>query len=101
MGCNASEKKATDWAYKEIVWQHHTYQITNESVEDVEKEIGEITLSSDQETSYKGGDETFSNVLPTGTTLYKIKDVETETAIAFRRGEKDYRKATYHGEYGK
>ncbi|PWK14806.1 hypothetical protein [Tumebacillus permanentifrigoris] len=100
VGCS-SQTQHKDWAFKSIIWQHHVYEITTEHISNVGNTIGEITMSSDHEDSNKGGNETFSNLLPEGTILYEINGTNIKNAIAFKQGESDFLKANYRGDYGK
>lgn len=91
-----SDNSSADWTSSFIVWDDYIYQVSNEYVNDVGKEIGEVTKYSDMEGTYSGN---FSNVYQKGTKYYSIKDVSTDEAIAIEDKGK-YRKAIRDGKYG-
>lgn len=91
-----SDNSSADWTSSFIVWDDYIYQVSNEYVSDVGKEIGEVTKYSDMEGTYSGN---FSNVYQKGTKYYSIKDVSTDEAIAIEDKGK-YRKAIRDGKYG-
>ena len=86
---------ATSWAYPFVVWDDYIYVISDEYVEKINKEIGEVTKYSDME-QYEGN---FSNVYPKGTKYYSIDGIDTDTAIAIHIGNGLYIKAIREGEY--
>jgi len=86
---------ATSWAYPFVVWDDYTYVISDEYVEKINKEIGEVTTYSDME-QYEGN---FSNVYPKGTKYYAIDGIDTNTAIAIHIGDGHFIKAIREGEY--
>ncbi|MGP4041947.1 hypothetical protein ACTWP4_18895 [Gracilibacillus sp. D59] len=86
---------ATSWVYPFVVWDGHTYEVMDESVTNVEKEIGEVTRYSDMET-YSGN---FSNAYKKGTKYFSIEGVSREEAIAVEVNESEYKKAVRRGEF--
>jgi len=86
---------ATSWAYPFVVWDDYIYVISDEYVENIAKEIGQVTKYSDME-QYEGN---FSNIYPKGTKYYAIKGVGIDTAIAIDLGNGHYIKANREGEY--
>ena len=86
---------ATSWAYPFVVWDDYIYVMSDEYVEHVTKEIGEVTKYSDME-QFAGN---FSNVYPKGTKYFAIEGVNTDIAIAIDIGEGHYMKAFREGEY--
>lgn len=86
---------STSWAYPFVVWNDSVYVVSEETVLDVEKEIGKVTKYSDME-QYSGN---FSNVYPKGTKYYSIKGINTSVAIAVESSEGQYIKAYRQGEY--
>lgn len=86
---------ATSWAYPFVVWDDYIYVISDEYVENIAKEIGQVTKYSDME-QFEGN---FSNIYPKGTKYYAIKGVATDTAIAIDLGNGHYIKAIREGEY--
>ena len=91
----SSKVFATDWAYSFVVWHNYIYVVSEETVLNVDKEIGKVTKYSDMET-YSGN---FSNVFPKGTKYYSIKGVNTTIAIAVQTNDGHYIKAYRQGEY--
>ena len=84
------------WAFQFVVWDGYIYQLSDEYVEDVDDEIGEVTKYSDMEGAYSGN---FSNVYEKGTKYYAMQGISTEEAIAIEE-EGKYRKAIRDGRYG-
>ncbi|MBS4218091.1 hypothetical protein KHA96_07105 [Bacillus sp. FJAT-49711] len=84
------------WAYSFVVWDGYVYIVSDESVENIDKEIGHVTKHSDKEGSYWGN---FSNAFPKGTKYYSITDTSTNDAIAVQTTEGIYVKATREGKY--
>lgn len=96
-GCSGiNDNSSADWAFSFVVWDDHIYQISDEFVPEVDKEIGEVTAYSDLEGSYSGN---FSNVHEVGTKFYSITGIGTEEAIAIEESDGNYRKALRTGEY--
>ncbi|MDN4525171.1 hypothetical protein [Fictibacillus fluitans] len=91
-GHHASAK----WAYPFVVWDHYTYSISEEYVEQVGKEIGKVTKYSDQEGDYNGN---FSNQYKKGTKYFKIKGISTDKAIAVQEPGGKYIKAIREHKY--
>ena len=82
------------WHSDFVVWDGYTYQLRDEYVENVDEEIGEVTMYTDTEGTYSGN---FSNVYEKGTKYYAIQGISTEEAIAIEEGGK-YRKAIRAGK---
>ncbi|WP_391118108.1 hypothetical protein [Psychrobacillus sp. L3] len=91
-------KTLADWAYAFAVWDGYVYVITDEIVNEVEKEIGHVTRYSGREGTYSGN---FSNVYPKGTRYYSIVGLNTDEAIAIKDEKGKYIKATRDGEYAR
>ncbi len=89
------QSKATDWAYRFVVWNDTIYIVSEEYVTDVEGEIGHVTHYSDLK--QKGGN--FSNAYPKGTKYYAIKGEERKKAIAVQQEDHTYIKAYSNGAY--
>lgn len=92
---NANDSSA-DWAFSFVVWDDYIYQLGDDYVLDVNEEIGEVTVYSDMEGSYKGN---FSNVYDEGTKYYSITGTSTDEAIAVQEEDGKYRKAVRDGKY--
>ncbi|MGR6543400.1 hypothetical protein [Paenibacillus tundrae] len=95
-GCRAMDEgtgSSSSWAYSFVVWNNHTYNITNEPLtkDEIDHDIGHVRQYSDKEGSYEDG---FSNKYPVGTKLYKVKGVETTEYIAVEIQEDQFIKAT-------
>ncbi|MEY8745176.1 hypothetical protein [Paenibacillus tundrae] len=95
-GCRAMDDSTgsiSSWAYSFVVWNNHTYNITNEPLtkDEIDHDIGHVRQYSDKEGSYEDG---FSNKYPVGTKLYKVKGVETAEYIAVEIQEDQFIKAT-------
>ena len=86
---------ATSWAYPFVVWQDTIYVVGEETVTDIEEEIGHVTKYSDME-SYGGN---FSNAYPKGTKYYSIKGIDTDVAIAVQEEDGVFVKAESNGPY--
>jgi hypothetical protein len=89
-------KTLASWTYAFVVWDGYVYVLTDETVNEVGKEIGHVTKYSDMEGTYSGN---FSNVYPKGTKYYSIVGVNTDDAIAIKDETGKYIKATRNGEY--
>ncbi|RLQ91411.1 hypothetical protein [Planomicrobium sp. Y74] len=92
---NANNSSA-DWAFSFVVWDDYIYQLGDEYVLDVDEEIGEVTVYSDMESSYKRN---FSNEYEKGTKYYSINGTSTDEAIAVQEEDGTYRKAFRDWEY--
>ena len=90
------KNSTASWAFQFVVWDGYIYQLSDEYVEDVVEEIGEVTKYSDMEGTYSGN---FSNVYEKGTKYYAMQGISTEEAIAIEE-EGKYRKAIRDGKYG-
>ncbi|ANU24802.1 hypothetical protein BCM40_04470 [Planococcus donghaensis] len=97
-GCSVenADTSSADWAYSFVVWDDYIYQIGNEYVQEVDEEIGQVTLYSDMEGSYAGN---FSNEYEKGTKYFSITGISTEEAIAIKEKDGQYRKAIRDGKY--
>ena len=91
----SSTAVATSWAYSFVVWDDYVYVVSEETITDVEKQIGRVTKYSDME-PYSGN---FSNTFPKGTKYYSIKGIEPTIAIAIQTSDGHYIKADRQGEY--
>ncbi|SFU48067.1 hypothetical protein [Alicyclobacillus macrosporangiidus] len=92
-----SSSTAASWVYEFVIWKGHTYRVTEETVTEVGQPIGQVTQSSDDETTHPTG--TFSNGLPVGTRLFAIPGVPTDAALAVQTKEGGYVKAVETGVY--
>ncbi len=88
---------SADWAHSFVVWQGYIYHVTEEYVDNVDEEIGAVTMYSDMEGTYEGN---FSNVYKKGTKYFSIRGMNTDVAIAIETEKGEYRKAIRAGEYG-
>jgi hypothetical protein len=89
-------KPLADWAYSFVVWDGYVYVVSDEMVEDVEKEIGHVTKYSDMEGTYSGN---FSNSYKKGTKYFSIKGISEDEAIAIAEDDGRFSKATREGKY--
>lgn len=98
--CSAltANNSSADWAFSFVVWDDHIYQVDEEYVQEVNEEIGEVTVYSDIEGSYEGN---FSNEYEKGTKYYSIIGISTEEAIAVQEENGKYRKAIREGKYAR
>lgn len=102
IGCSTSSsgsgagKSSADWAFGFVVWDGYIYQLSDDYIDEVSEEIGEVTKYSDMEGTYSGN---FSNEYQKGTKYYAITGISTEEAIAIKEDGK-YRKAIRDGKYG-
>lgn len=96
--CSAANpnNSSADWAFSFVVWDDYIYQLDDEYVLEVEEKIGEVTVYSDMEGSYKGN---FSNEYEKGTKYYSIQGISPEEAIAVQGEDGKYRKAIRDGKY--
>ncbi|TWT08061.1 hypothetical protein FQV26_09695 [Planococcus sp. CPCC 101016] len=90
-GCSSKS-----WVSSFVVWDGYIYQISDEYLDKVGEEIGEVTKYSDKEGTYSGN---FSNEYKKGTKYFSIEGINTEEAIAIEEGDSKYRKATRDGKY--
>ena len=98
-GCSSTNpfnNSSAEWAFNFVVWDGYIYQLTDEYVEKIDEEIGEVTKYSDMEGTYSGN---FSNTYEKGTKYYAIQGISTDEAIAILENGK-YRKAIRDGKYG-
>lgn len=97
-GCGLKQTGQTTSRVSEfVVWNGDIYEVTSEKVNNVGKEIGEVTKFSDTEGTYTGN---FSNVFPVGTKYYEIQGVDTKISIAVKTPDGSYAKADDRGQYG-
>ncbi|MCK1997294.1 hypothetical protein MPH47_08675 [Psychrobacillus psychrodurans] len=89
-------KTFADWSFAFVVWEGSVYVITDERVNEVDKEIGQVTKYSDKEGTYSGN---FSNSYQKGTKYFSIQGITTDKAIAIQEEVGTYIKATRDGEY--
>ena len=87
---------SASWAYSFVVWDNYIYVTSDEVVDQIDKEIGEVTFYSTNEGTYSGN---FSNRYATGTKYFSIKDVSTDIAIAIKDPDGQYYKANREGQY--
>ncbi|MFJ7953744.1 hypothetical protein ACIQZG_19765 [Lysinibacillus sp. NPDC096418] len=85
--------QALTWAYSFVVWDGNVYEVTEESVLEVDigNVIGQVKTKPNEIGDYYGN---ASNSYPKGTKYYEIKGVSTELAIAVA-DEKQWMKAVY------
>lgn len=88
-------KSLADWSNSFVVWDGYMYVLTDEMVDNVDKEIGLVTKYSEREGTYSGN---FSNDYPKGTKYYSIVGVSTDEAIAVKN-DGSYIIATRDGDY--
>ncbi|MFY4776209.1 hypothetical protein [Metabacillus sp. RGM 3146] len=93
-GCLNSS--ASKWSYEFVVWNGHIYKESDKYVDEITKEIGEVTKYSDGEGTYSGN---FSNKYEKGTKYFAIKGVSTDEAIAVKEQDGKYRKLINDGKY--
>jgi hypothetical protein len=98
-GCSYgnSEKSSASLAFSFVVWNGYIYKLSDEYVEEVTEEIGEVTKYSDIEGTYSGN---FSNEYEKGTKYFSVKGISTDEAIAIQEQDGKYRKAIRYGKYG-
>ncbi|NRD77085.1 hypothetical protein HPT25_06190 [Bacillus sp. BRMEA1] len=99
MGCSNQKTEnvsSASWAYAFVVWNGYVYKITNEKVEQIDREIGEVTIYSDREGTYPGN---FSNSYKKGTKYYSIKGISSDQAIAIQEQNGKYLKAIRDHRY--
>lgn len=89
-------KPLGDWVYSFVVWDGYIYVVSDEYVEEIDKEIGHVTKYSDVEGTYSGN---FSNTYKKGTKYYSIKGISTDEAIAIQDKDGKYKKAMREGKY--
>lgn len=83
-----TKENQQSFPYPLVKWNNHIYKITNESIDEIDKEIGEIeyqSLNEEEDTP-----DNYSNYYSKGTKLFSIKGVDTNDAIAVQLGEGNY-----------
>ena len=93
--CTLGNSQAS-WAYSFVVWDGYIYQISDEYVQQIDENIGKVTVYSEIEGTYTGN---FSNVYEKGTAYYSITGVSTDEVIAVKEEDGKYRKAIRDGKY--
>lgn len=91
-----SNKSLASWAYSFVVWDGYIYVVSDDFVEEIDKEIGHVTKYSDMEGTYSGN---FSNTYKKGTNYYSITGISTDEAIAIQEKDGTYKKAIREGQY--
>ncbi len=93
------------FAYPSIHWNDTRYKVTEEKVDQVDEEIGEIAYTStdnmkvaEQDKDHptpepERADEPYSNLYAKGTKIYSIADTDPFEAVAVRIGDHEYVKA--------
>ncbi|MFX3675385.1 MAG: hypothetical protein ACE3JQ_13215 [Paenisporosarcina sp.] len=89
-------KSLADWAYSFVVWDGYTYVVSDEVVNQIDQEIGQMTMYSDIEGTYSGN---FSNTFKKGTKYYSLKNVDTNETIAIGTQDGNFVKAMREGPY--
>ncbi|WP_139491474.1 hypothetical protein [Brevibacillus dissolubilis] len=72
---------ASSWAYPFVIWQKRTYMVTDETITEIGKELGQVTTHSDQERAFDRN-KNFSNLYSVGTKYFEITGIDPNTAIA-------------------
>lgn len=93
-----SDKSYANWAYDFVVWNDYIYKVSEVYVQEIEKEIGEVT-SYTRDDEYKRHRGNFSNVYEEGTKYYSIVGISTDKAIAIEESDGRYIKAYSEGKY--
>lgn len=78
-----TQHSSASFAYAGIIkWNNNIYLSTEEMVSTIEYQVGTIEYYSDNEQADKY--DNFSNQYPIGTKIYKIKDINTDDAVAIK-----------------
>ncbi|MGE7837188.1 hypothetical protein [Viridibacillus arvi] len=85
---------ATKWVYSLVTWDGYVYEVTDELITEIDKEIGHVTSYSDME-QLSGN---FSNTYKKGTKYFSIKGISTEQAIAVQVKDDQFLKALMRHE---
>jgi hypothetical protein len=97
IGCTfLISKTYASWAYAFVVYDGNIYSETHIELKQIGKQIGKVTMYSDQEGTYSGN---FLNKFPKGTEYYEIKGFKTKDAIAVKESKELFIKANYSGKY--
>ncbi|MBK3494148.1 hypothetical protein JFL43_04595 [Viridibacillus sp. YIM B01967] len=89
-----NHSSATKWGYSLVTWDGYVYEVTDELVTEVDKEIGHVTSYSDMEPL--GGN--FSNTYKKGTKYFSINEISTDQAIAVQVKDDQFLKAVMRHE---
>ncbi|MGE7932257.1 hypothetical protein [Viridibacillus arvi] len=89
-----NHSSATKWVYSLVTWDGYVYEVTDELITEIDKEIGHVTSYSDMEPL--GGN--FSNTYKKGTKYFSIKEISTEQAIAIQVKDDQFLKAVMRHE---
>ncbi|MFE6169871.1 hypothetical protein ACFVP8_18655 [Viridibacillus arvi] len=89
-----NHSSATKWVYSLVTWDGYVYEVTDELITEIDKEIGHVTSYSDMEPL--GGN--FSNTYKKGTKYFSIKGISTEQAIAIQVKDDQFLKAVMRHE---
>ncbi|MFC3746767.1 hypothetical protein [Paenibacillus sp. GCM10012306] len=103
VGCSSGTKKqfvgSPDWTSRFIVWDGKLYSFDLKTTAEIEKEVGKVEELSNEK-SHTFTSETFSNHFEVGTKVYKVRNVETDDAIAAELDGFFY-EGKYAGDYVK
>ncbi|ASN05382.1 hypothetical protein [Virgibacillus necropolis] len=91
---------SASWAYPFVKWDGKTYVITENKInkDKIGEIIGEVTKYSSREGTYSGN---FSNALKKGTKYFKIKETNTNKAIAVEKKKGKYIRALISDKWEK
>lgn len=84
-----SEQTEQSFAFQSVKWNNVIYRLTNEEIEEVDSEIGEIENFSNIETYEEPGNN--SNFLREGTKIWSVKGIDISDAIAIKVDKDVYR----------
>ncbi|MCA1029688.1 hypothetical protein LCL95_01420 [Bacillus timonensis] len=91
----STNTSATKWVYPFVVWDGYVYVVTDEYVDEIDKEIGGVSVYSDME-ELPGN---FSNAYKKGTAYYSIRGIKPDVSIAVQEENGKYRKADREEKY--
>lgn len=89
--CSTAE--ALSWAYPFVVWKGNVYEVTDENITEIGKEIGEVKSRPNDQTGDYIGDA--SNMYPIGTKYYEINGISPSEALAVEVEEGKWKKAVF------
>ncbi|MEC0126686.1 hypothetical protein [Paenibacillus pabuli] len=92
---NSNHGELQSWAFDVVTWKNGVYKVTNETVTEVEEEIGIIKKHSTNENNDLPN--LFSNKYKKGTKLFKIKNFETTDYIAVKDNDTYYKAERMEG----